>query len=293
MDSLLTLALPLSLAFMMFSLGLGLTIDDFKRVFLYPRAVVAGAICQVVLLPVIAFTLVSLADLPPVLAFGVMLLSFCPGGVSSNMMTKLAGGAVALSISLTGIISLLSMLTIPFLVIISGEYFLGPEALDVNIGSLGVTMFLMTAVPVSIGLFIRHKLGETAIKMERIAVNVSTALFAIIVVLSLAENWPLFSENFIKLGPLLAGMNILLLAVGILIGRVLNLGARECITIAMETGVQNSTLGITLASLLVANQASMSPYALPSAVYGIIFYLIGIPFILWARSNLRGKKIEP
>ena len=243
MDNLLNVALPLSLAFMMFSLGLGLTIDDFKRVFLYPRAVVAGAICQVILLPIIAFTLVSFTTLPPTLAFGVMLLSFCPGGVSSNMMTKLAGGAVALSISLTGIISLLSMLTIPFLVILSGQYFLGPEALDVNIGSLGVTMFLMTAVPVSLGIFIRHKLGEKALRMERIAVNVSTALFGIIVVLSLAQNWALFSENFIKLGPLLAGMNILLLAIGILVGRVLKLGARECI--------------------------------------------VGIPFILWARSTLR------
>ncbi len=273
----------------MFSLGIGLSLNDFKRVFLYPRAVLAGAICQVLVLPIVAFLLVTFIALPAELSFGIMLLSFCPGGVSSNMMTKLAGGAVALSITLTGIISLLSILTIPFLVIWAGQYFLGPEALDVDVTSLGITMFMMTAVPVSIGIYVRYKWPDISRKIEPKAVNLSTALLAIIITASLIGNWATFSENFIKLGPLLAGMNIILLALGILVGRILKLQARECITIAMETGIQNSTLGITLASLLVITDAAIPAYGLPSAVYGIVFYLTGIPFILWSRRYMMPK----
>lgn len=287
----LDIALPLSLAFIMFSLGLGLTVQDFVRVFETPRAFITGALCQLVALPLIALALVSVAGLSPALSFGVMILAFCPGGVSSNIMTKLARGTVALSISLTGVISLLSVLTIPWLVGAAAGHFLGPEALTINVTQLGLMMFGMTAVPVGMGLALRYFLPAISVRLEPKISLMATLLFGMIVVLSIATNWALLSENLLRLGPVLVGLNIVLFGVGIIAGRLTGLDDSTQTAIAIETGIQNSALGIALAALIASASTAggagggIPAYALPAAVYGITFYAVAAPFIWWARRQ--------
>jgi len=159
-------ALPLVLAFIMFSLGLGLQFSDFARVITFPKAIIAGAIAQSILVPLVALMLVLITKPSPEIAVGIMILSFCPGGVMSNIMTKMAGGTVALSISLTGVISLLSILTIPILVTISASYFMGEDAISTNTTELGIKLFVLTAAPVILGLLIRNFFSRLALKLE-------------------------------------------------------------------------------------------------------------------------------
>ncbi|MEM9233567.1 MAG: bile acid:sodium symporter family protein [Pseudomonadota bacterium] len=287
----LDIALPLSLAFIMFSLGLGLTVQDFVRVFETPRAFITGAICQLVALPLIAWGLVALAGLPPALSFGVMILAFCPGGVTSNMMTKLARGTVALSISLTGVISLVSVLTIPWLVNAAAQHFLGPEALTINVTQLGLVMFGMTALPVTIGIALHRYFPVFSRRAEPKVSALATALFVGIVILSIGINWQLLVENFLRLGPVLVGFNIILFGVGILAARLTGLNHPTQTAIAIETGIQNSALGIALATLIASASTTggtgggIPAYALPAAVYGITFYAVAAPFIWWARRR--------
>lgn len=284
MDSLITVFLPLSLAVIMFSLGLGLTAADFKRVATQPKAFAVGAFSQLVTIPVVAYALAILFKLPPELALGLMILSLCPGGVTSNILTKLALGDLALSISLTGIISLVAVFTMPPLVAFFASKFMSVNAPPVNVTKLGISMFLITAAPVVIGLLIRHFAPKFAAKAEPVLDKLAIVLFVIVVVGALASNWRLFLDNLAVLGPALVLLNIILLLIGLVLGRLFSLNSGEATAISIETGVQNATLGITVGSLIAEQAAALPPFSLPSATYGITMYLVTIPFVLWRRS---------
>lgn len=285
---LIDVALPLSLAIIMFSLGLGLTLGDFARVATMPRSVLAGIGAQVVGLPVIAYLLLMVFDLPPAMAFGVMILSFCPGGVTSNILARLGGGNVALSITLTAVVSLLSVLTVPVLVAWAAGQFLGAQAPAINVTSIAVAMFAITAVPVMLGLGFRATLTGLAERIEGGVSTLSTILFVVIVVAALATNWTLFMDNVVVLGPLLIVMNVVLLLIGALVARALSLAGPDALAIAVELGVQNAALGIAVAGL-VAQAGGISEYAVPAAVYGITMYLVSIPgMFLLRRMHLAG-----
>jgi BASS family bile acid:Na+ symporter len=273
---LIDVALPLSLAFIMFSLGFGLTFADFGRVLTMPRAVLVGMAGQVVLVPVVAYLLVIFTSLPPALAFGVMLLSFCPGGVTSNILTKLAGGTVALSITLTALVSLLSVLTVPALVGWAAGAFLTGDAPEINVAAIGFSMFAITAVPVVIGLLIRFVAPDFAVRRERMVSGVALVLFVVIVLAALITNWDMFIANIARLGPLLVALNLVLLILGIVMARVLGLGGGDGLCISIEMGVQNAALGITVAGL-VAQTGGIPEYAVPAALYGITMYIVTIP----------------
>lgn len=285
MDILLNVVLPLALAFIMFSLGVGLTLADFARVVKLPKAFFAGAAMQLVLLPVTAFVLLQIFSLPPELAVGVMILSFCPGGVTSNMLTRMAGGAVALSITLTGVISLLSVLTVPFLVVWAMGEFMGDGGTAVSVTSIAVAMFLITTVPVAIGVALRHFATGFADRIETGCIRVAGVLFAVIVLAALAANWGPFIENLPTLGPLLVVMIIALLSISFMVSRFLGLERGDSIAIALEAGLQNGTLGITVGTLLVEAAAGLTPFTLPSAIYGIVMYVITLPLVLWLRGQ--------
>lgn len=284
MDILINVVLPLSLAIIMFSLGIGLTIGDFARVLKAPRAFAAGAIAQVIVLPAVAFATVLAFDLPAALAAGVMLLAFCPGGVTSNVLAKWAHADVALSVSLTAVISLLSLLTVPALTAWAVTYFMAENAPDISIASLTIAVFLITTVPVCLGVAVRHFATDFATRIDPILSTVSSALFVLIVVAAIASNWALFTENLATLGPTLMTLNIVLLALGLAIARFLSLNWQQTKTVAVETGIQNGTLGIALGTL-IANQPGgfISPLTLPSAIYGVTMYLVSIPVIMWMR----------
>ncbi len=284
---LLTVILPLSLAFIMFSLGLGLTGADFARVLRIPKAFAVGAVAQIVLLPVVAFLLLLLFPLPPEIAVGVMILSFCPGGVTSNILTKLAGGTLALSITLTAIVSLLSVITVPWFVGWSADHFMGLAAPAIDVTSLAVSMFAITAVPVALGVALRHFAPGWATKAEPWAGRVALVLFVVIVIGALASNWTLFVENLPVLGPVLVLLNVLMLVIGMAAARLAGLSRGDAIAIALEAGVQNATLGITVGGLIAVGAAGFSPFALASGVYGITMYLVTAPFILWMRRSRR------
>lgn len=273
---LIDVALPLSLAFIMFSLGYGLTPADFARVFSMPKAVLAGIILQVVAVPALAALALMLFPLPPALAFGVMLLSFCPGGVTSNILTKLAGGAVALSITLTAIVSLLSVLTVPVLIVWAAARYLGDAAPVVDVTRIGLSMFAITAVPVGLGLVVRFLRPEFAIRTEKTVTWIATVLFVFIVLVALISNWQLFVDSIAQLGPILIGLNAVLLLLGMLSARALGLTGRDGLCISIEMGVQNAALGIAVAGL-VAQAGGIPEFAVPAAVYGITMYLVTIP----------------
>lgn len=285
MDFLVNVILPLALAVIMLSLGIGLTLADFKRVAQRAWVFGIGALCQIVLVPVIALGIVWGFDLGGEIAVGVMLLSFCPGGVTSNILSRLAGGDVALSVSLTAVVSLLSILTVPVLVGWAVLRFMGADAPQVSVTALALAMFLITTLPVAIGMGIRGFAPGFATWFEPILVRLATLLFVVIVIAALAGNWNLFVENLGRLGPALIALNVLAMAAGLAVAILAGLSWRERKTITVEVGIQNSTLGITLAPLIVGSTGGIPAMGLPAAVYGITMYAVVVPFILWAQRR--------
>ena len=280
------LVLGLSLAFIMFSLGLSLSEKDFAVAFHQPRALFAGLLCQVVLLPLVAFCLIYFFQLERELAFGVMILSCCPGGITSNVMTRWARGDVALSISYTAIVSLLTALTLPLVLRIASTQFLFDKALNISVLPLTLKVFTIATLPVLIGVLIRKIKPSSAITLERPCTVLSNALFALILLATLISQWDVFTGNLLTLGPILLSLNLLMLLIGCCMGTGLNLPRRQITTLAIESGFQNGTIGIVVGTLIskpVAN-AALSQTSLPSAVYGVLMLITIAPFIAWRRS---------
>jgi BASS family bile acid:Na+ symporter len=285
LDILVNVVLPLSLAVIMLSLGIGLTPTDFKRVAERGWVFLIAALCQLLLIPITAYLIILAFGLSGTIAAGVMLLAFCPGGVTSNVVSRLANGDVALSVSLTALISLLSIITVPILVGWSVVHFMGEDAPDVSVVSLAIAMFVITALPVSIGMIIRHVAPHFADRVEPKLLVLASVLFVVIILAAIASNWELFRANFASLGPALAMLNISTMLAGLFIGGLLGFTWAEQKTISIEVGIQNGTLGITLAPLIAGVAGGIPTIGLPSAIYGVIMYLTAIPFVLWLRSR--------
>ena len=279
--------LPLILFFIMFSLGLGLRGCDFSRVLKFPVAFGVGLLNQVVLLPLVALGLAHAFGLSSVFAVGLMVLALCPGGVTSNLLARLAGGNAPLSISLTAITSLLSILTVPLLVAFSVNHFIGEDAPAVDVTRLGLTMFLVTAVPVAIGMTLTKRCPALT---ERIAPRVSRTavlLFVVIIVAALGKNWEVFSSNLGTLGPVAILLNVVMLGLGLASSKALRLDARDATTISIESGVQNGTLAIAVGGIVAAVEGQVLPPAtVPAAVYSITMYIVCVPFVIWRRRTL-------
>ncbi len=271
--------LPLSLLFIMFTLGLGLTTEDFIVIFKQPKAFKLGILNQMVVLPLISFLIIFLVKLENEMAVGIMILSCCPGGVTSNMITKLIKGDVALSISLTAIVSIISVITLPFIVGFSMEYFMGSNTPSIDIINLGFTMFLITSLPVSIGIFVNSKYKKIAKALIKIANRISTTLFVIIVIGALVSEWKTFINNINTLGSAIFLLAITMLLIGYYTAKFFNLEKRKCFTIAIESSIQNATVGITIGNLILIQSSGLSPLSLPSGVYGIFMYVVCLPAI--------------
>jgi BASS family bile acid:Na+ symporter len=266
------IALPVILTIIMFSLGLGLTPAEFRRVLREPRGFWMGAFNQVVVVPVVAFALAILFGLPPELAVGMMILGLCPGGVLSNVATRFARGNVPLSVSLTALISLLSIVTLPPLVAVSTSYFMGADAPQVNVTALGLQMFVLTAVPVGLGMAVTRILPRHASAISRWMGPVTLLLFVVVLAAALASNWGLFIANIGTLGPAL-------------LSRWAGLDHRDTTTVSLESAIQNGTLGIAVGVMVAGAAGGLPPTTLPTAIYSITAWLLAIPFILWRRSS--------
>ena len=278
--------LPLILAFIMFSLGLGLKGHDFSRVLKFPVAFGVGLANQIVLLPLVALGLAYAFGLESIFAVGLMILAMCPGGVTSNILTKIARGNAPLSISLTAITSLLSILTVPLLVAFSVNHFMGKDAPPVDVTRLGLTMFLITAVPVMIGMAFTAKSPTLVEKIAPVVSRTAVALFVLIIVAALAKNWETFSSNLGTLGPVAVLLNIVMLILGLGSAKILKLDHRNATTISIESGVQNGTLAIAVGTIVAAVEGKvLPPVTVPAAVYSITMYLVCVPFVFWRRRN--------
>lgn len=262
--------LPVSLAIIMLTLGLSLVVDDFKKVFVHPRAIAIGLFCQMLLLPTLAFGLVSSWGMSPELAIGIMILAACPGGITSNLLTHLARGDSALSVSLTAITSLAGVITIPLIVNFALVHF-ADSASPVNLPVWQMIrgVFVITTLPVILGMSIRHFFPAVAERIEKHARRLATGLFLIIVFGAFASQWGDMSKHFSQAGPVALALNVLTMASGYFGARFLSLTQRQTIAISIECGLQNGAMGIFVASTLLANQTMM----IPSLIYALIMNL--------------------
>jgi bile acid:Na+ symporter, BASS family len=283
MDIFLAVFFPLALVVIMFSLGLSLRVTDFVRVAKYPRAFAIGITCQLVLLPVTAYLIAFVSGLPPELAVGLMILSFCPGGPTSNMMTRLAHGDVALSISMTGVASLVTVFTLPLLLKLFAGNLLGANAVRIDVAGLGMALFALMTVPVVAGILLRLYVEKLALAMEALVFRLALGFFVLVVIAALAINWGPFIENLMRLGPSVVALNIASLFVGLGVAQLFSLDRAQATAIAIETGIQNAALGITVGSLILETAADLPPFSLPSGVYGITMYFVALPFTMWRR----------
>ncbi len=282
--------LPLSLLFIMFTLGLGLTLSDFTNLIYKPKPFFIGIMNQMLILPLVAFIVISTLGITKEVAVGMMILASCPGGVTSNMITKLAQGDTALSISYTAVISILTIFTLPIITGVSMNHFMGADAPPLNILSLGLTMFFITAVPVGIGMLVRSKKKSFADTFDPTATRISTVLFVIIILGALASEWDTFVNNFFQLGPAIVLLIVIMLFVAYTSSNWLKMNKKQSITVAIESGIQNGTVGITVGNLILNPASGLSILSIPSGVYSILMYFICLPFVFWYVRNRSQEK---
>ena len=274
---------PIALALIMLGLGLGLTGRDFLRVVNYPKDFLVGFICQLILLPVVAFIIVLILDLPIEIALGVMIIAAAPGGVTSNVMTKFANGDVALSISLTAIISLISIISVPFIIFKSADL-LGISNISTNITMTGIAlkMALVVTVPVILGMIIR-KFAENFITSNISTIERITTLLFIIVFASI---WIEERENIFtylkQAGLAVLLLNIIMMLIAYYVAKLIATGIKQRKCIAIECGLQNGTLAIFVATQIFSDIS----YIIPTAAYALIMYITGFILIfILRRSN--------
>lgn len=279
--------LPLSLAFIMFSLGLGLTTSDFGLVFTEPKAFAIGITNQMLVLPIIGFSVATILGLSGEMAVGLMILACCPGGVTSNILTKLAKGDTALSISYTAVVSVVTVISLPLIIGFSMDHFMGEAAPDIDILSLGVTMFMLTALPVTVGMLMRRYSPDRTDKIEPRASKLAAGLFVIIVIAAIVSEFDTLMDNLGTLGPAVIILNVVMLGIGWSSASVFGLNEQRATTVAIESGIQNASVGITVGGLILAPTAgaTLSTLSLPSGVYGVLMYLVIAPFLFWRRNS--------
>ena len=271
---------PLCLAIVMFILGLGLTINDFLRVIKYPKNFLVGFICQVILLPIIAFILINLITLTPEIALGVMIIAAAPGGVTSNVLTKFANGDVALSISLTAIVSLISIATVPFIVFHSAE-FLEIEILkEIAMSSIATKMFFVVTVPVLLGMIIRKLKQDLVMAYESLFQKISIILFLIVFTAIWVEEWGEIMSYIKTAGLISIILNITMIIIGFYVAKFLVSGIAQRKSISLECGLQNGTLAVYVATQLFDQKV----YLFPTAAYALIMFVTSIFFVLLVRK---------
>jgi len=273
--------LPLALAFIMFVLGTGLTGSDFFRVLKQPRDFFVGAFSQIILLPIIAFLLVKIWPVAPELAIGVMIIAAAPGGVTSNLLTSFAKGDVALSISLTAVISLLCIVTIPFIVLTSVDLLSEINiSQDISIISMSRDMFLIVTVPVILGILLRKFLPNIALNFEPIAKKISTGLFVLVLLGAIASERENVIFYFTQAGLITLSLNIVMMIVAYYIAQSFATGIEQKRCITIECGLQNGTLAIFVATSIFGGGI----YVIPAATYSLIMFATSLIFIYQVRK---------
>ena len=268
---------PLILAFIMFSLGIGLSLENFKSVIVKPKDFIIGAISQVIILPIIALILIFLFPIPTELKVGLMLLAAAPGGVTTNVITKFAKGDVALSISLTAVISLLCFITIPFIFSLTYPIITGQVLpFDYSIGSIIIQIFLITTVPVVLGMIFKAIFPNFFSRTENFFVKFSFILFVFVLFMAIYQELPNILEYFAASGLITLTLNITILIIAYFLCNIFSINVPQKKTILIETGLQNGTLALVVTSLIF----SEGIYLVPIATYALIMYAVILLYII-------------
>ena len=272
---------PLALALIMLTLGLGLTGQDFLRVIKQPRDFIVGLICQLILLPIIAFILIKVFNSPLELALGVMIIAAAPGGVTSNVLTKFANGDVALSVSLTAIISLISILSVPLIVFKSADLLnISNITNEISMIAISMKMFLVVTLPVLIGMLIRKFATNFIMMKSQLIERISVLLFVIVFAAIWIEEWENIIGYIQQAGLITLVLNILMMFVGYYVAKFLASGVAQRKSISLECGLQNGTLAVFVASQLFNDIA----YLIPTATYAIVMFITSIIFVFIVRK---------
>ena len=273
---------PIILALIMLGLGLGLKIDDFTRVLKYPKDFLVGFFSQLIILPIVAYLLIIIFKTSPEIAIGVMIIASAPGGVTSNILTKFANGDVALSITLTAIVSLISIVTVPFIIFTSADL-LGIANISENISMIGIAlkMFLVVTVPVILGMIIRNFAENFVVSKAEIFNKLNMLLFVIFFVAAFYEE----KENFINFlkqaGLITLTLNITMMIVAFFLAKYFTSGIAQMKAISLECGLQNGTLAIFVSTQIFGADIL---YATPTTAYALIMYLTGFIFVISFRK---------
>jgi BASS family bile acid:Na+ symporter len=273
---------PIGLALIMLGLGMSLTIQDFLRVIKTPKDFLVGFICQLVLLPVIAFVLIKLLNTPLELALGVMLIASAPGGVTSNILTRFANGDVALSISLTAIISLISIISVPFIVFLSIDLLnIDYVSKEISMLAISLKMFFVVTIPVIIGMITRHFAKNFIIKNILLIQRISIALFVLIFIAIYIEEWNNITNFIVQAGLITLILNIVMMVVGFYVAKFFVSGVAQQRCISLECGLQNGTLAVFVSTQLFDKMV----YLVPTASYALIMMVTSLIFVFIIKKS--------
>ena len=271
---------PFCLIIIMFGLGLGLTISDFSRVIKVPRDFLVGILSQVILLPIIAFGLILIIPMPIEIAMGVMIIAAAPGGVTSNVLTKFANGDVALSVSLTAVVSLLAIFIVP-LIVFNSANFIGVEITkEISMSSIAVKMFFVVTVPVLFGMFARTLMTDFITSKTLIIQRLSIILFLIVFIAIWVEEWDRIVSFIARAGLVTGILNLVMIFVGYYVAKMFASGVAQRKCISLECGLQNGTLAVVVATQLFDEMVFM----VPTAAYALIMFVTSIFFVLIVRK---------
>ena len=271
---------PVCLAIIMFGLGLGLTVADFKRVITIPRDFFIGFLGQVIILPIIAFILIHIISIPPEIALGVMIIAAAPGGVTSNILTKFANGDVALSVTLTAVVSLISVITVP-LIVYNSASFLGFEITkEISMINIAVKMFFVVTVPVIFGMIVRSLMTDFIVSKTLLVQRLSVILFLIVFISIWVEEWDRIISFITRAGLVAFILNITMIFIGYYMAKFLASGIEQRKCISLECGLQNGTLAVFVATQLWDDIV----YMVPTAAYALIMFVTSIIFVLIVRK---------
>ena len=273
--------LPLALAFIMFTLGLGLTFSDFARVAKMPKNFLIGLISQLIFLPLVALIIVFIWPLQPELAIGLMLIAAAPGGVTSNILTSFAKGDVALSISLTAVMSLLSVISVPVVLGLSIGLISNDSLGSISLTGIAISMFLIVTLPVLLGMIFRASLSYLTKKIEKGAKILSSALFVLVLIGAILAERQNLVEYFAQTGLVVLILNILMMAIAYYWAKLFSTGNSQLKAISIECGLQNGTLAIFVGTSVFGGGL----YIVPAATYSVIMYLTSLIFIYFIRNR--------
>jgi len=275
---------PLGLALIMLGLGMNLTVQDFIKVIKIPKDFFVAFTCQLILLPIVAFLLIKLLNIPAELAIGVMLIAAAPGGVTSNILTKFAKGDVALSISLTAITSLISIVSVPFIVFNSINFFeINNISKDISMTGIALKMFFVVTVPVIIGMIIRHFAKNFVNTKALLFQRISVALFVLVFIAIYIEEWDNIVSFVVRAGLIAATLNITMMIIGFYVAKFFASGVAQQRCISLECGLQNGTLAAFVGTQIF--DGSSMVFIVPAAAYALIMMITSIIFIFILKKN--------